>query len=102
MDSVKIVNDLRNSTRVEFQTLPQNEKAVRPLVNLAPEDRQTVWEQSCQKANGHPTAEEVQLILGAQKATQRGKHLDVIWHCDPVGFVDVIRSKLNETQRWRR
>jgi hypothetical protein len=59
IDSVEVVNDLRKSARADFQTLPKTEKVVRPLVNLTTEDRQTVWAQSCQKANGHPTAEQV-------------------------------------------
>ena len=60
IDSVEIVNDLRKSPIGEFQTLPQTENVVRPLVNLSPEERQTVWAEACQEANGHPTAQQVE------------------------------------------
>lgn len=71
MDSVDVVNDLRKSPRGDIQALPQNEKVVRPLVNLTSEDRQTVWGESCHKANGHPTAEQVQQIVNETVPPER-------------------------------
>ena len=43
-----------------FRHCPQTENVVRPLVNLSPEERQTVWAEACQEANGHPTAQQVE------------------------------------------
>ena len=37
--SVEEGDDLRNSTRVEFQTLPKTENVVRPLINLGDDHR---------------------------------------------------------------
>jgi hypothetical protein len=50
INPVEVVNDLRKSPIGDIQTLPQIEKVVRPLVNLTTEDRQAVWQESCQKA----------------------------------------------------
>jgi predicted Rdx family selenoprotein len=73
IDSVEVVNDLRKCAIAHFETLPQTESVVRPLVNLITEDRQTVWEQSCQKANGHPTAEQVQQTVKEVVPPERRK-----------------------------
>jgi hypothetical protein len=59
IDSVDVINDLRMSTIVDIESLPKTENVVRPLVNLTTEDRQAVWAESCHKANGYPTAEQV-------------------------------------------
>ena len=59
MDAVVIVNNLRNSTKVEVPHLPKTETAVRPLVGLSAEDQTEVWTEACKEANGHPTAEQV-------------------------------------------
>lgn len=69
IDSVQVVTNIQNVTpgshseseKTAFE-LPNNEKVVRSLVDLSPEQQQAVWTEACKEANGHPTAEQVKAI----------------------------------------
>jgi hypothetical protein len=71
IDAVEVASNIKMSPIGDIQELPKTENVVRPLVSLTPEDQRAAWTEACNKANGHPTAEQVKQAVDKVVPSER-------------------------------
>ena len=76
--------------------LPKNERQVRPLAKLHPEDRSDAWQQVLDESDGQPTEAVVQSVVDRRKPTM-GRDGPPDWYT-PDKYIDLVRKVLGDIE----